>query len=147
MGETISNNESNIPNENPQDKPNEDNDENDNPIITDGIYHSFTESGKTSTFFIINGNTSTSKGTTTYNGQSLSTCLKMESSTSIKFNTSTKMTLTLVFGGSTDANGKTVKINGTKYTVENNVLVIELEAGSYDITKGDSINLFYMKLE
>ena len=57
------------------------------------------------------------------------------------------MTLTLVFGGTTDASGKNIKINGTKYKIENNLLIIELEAGDYEITKGDSINLFYIELE
>ena len=121
--------------------------ENNKPVVTNGVYHSFTESGKNSNFFEINGNTSTSKGSVDYANQTLTTCLKMESSTSIKFTTNKTMTLTLVFGGSTNASGKNVKINGIKYTVENNVLVIELESGNYEITKGDSINLFYIILE
>ena len=119
----------------------------DTPIVTTNVYHSFTESGKVSDFFEINGNTSTSKGKVYYSNLELSTCLKIESSTSIKFTTSKTMTLTLVFGGTTDASGKNIKINGTKYKIENNLLIIELEAGDYEITKGDSINLFYIELE
>lgn len=125
-----------------------DNGGNDTPVVAPtpegAIAHSFEESGKASDFFTINGNTSTSKGTVTYNGMALTTCLKMESSTSITFTLTEERTLTLVFGTAS----KTVKINDTKYTTDGNgIVTVELEAGSYTITKGDSINLYYMILE
>ena len=103
--------------------------------------HSFTESGKENTFFTINGNLSTSKGTVVYNGMTLSKCLKMESSTSISFTAEKAGTLTLVFNS---ANSSNIKVDGTKYTYTTDVFTIELEAGEHTITKADTANLFYM---
>ena len=119
----------------------------DNPVISNSINHSFTENGINSDIFAIVGNLSTSKGTVNYNDLVLTKCLKIESSTSIKFTLTEKMTLTLVFGGTTNASGKKIKINGTKYEISDNILELELEAGSYEITKGDTLNLFYISLE
>lgn len=112
----------------------------DAPVVTGAQVQNFTESGKDSAFFTINGNLSTSKGEVSYNGMTLTQCLKMESSTEISFNAASKGTLTLVFKES----GKSVKVDGTKHTMETNVLTLEVEAGEHKITKGDSINLFYM---
>ena len=116
-------------------------------ITADSELHSFTGEGKSDPegFFTFNGNTSTSKGSVTFNGSELSTCLKMESSTNISFNAKKNGTLILVFGGSTNASGKGVKVDGTSFSVPSNqVLEIKLEAGSHSVTKGDSINLFYI---
>ena len=120
---------------------------NDTPVVTPtpegAIVHNFTESGKTSSFFTINGNLSTSKGTAEYNALTLTQCLKMESSTSITFTLTEARTLTLVF----NSTGKNVKINGTTYTTNGNgIVTLSLEAGTHSITKGDSIFLFYMML-
>ncbi len=110
-----------------------------------GYKHSFTESGKTSDFFAITGNTSTSKGSVTYAGLNLTTCLKMESSTDISFTAPAKGTLTLVFGGSTAAGGKKVKIDGESCVIgSDGIYTVDLEAGSHIVKKGESINLFYM---
>ena len=109
--------------------------------------HNFTTEGKTDPdgFFSINGNTSVSKGSVSFNGESLTTCLKIESSTNISFTATEKGALVLVFGGSTNAAGKGIKINGESYDIpDNQILELLLEAGSYAITKDDSINLFYM---
>ena len=110
--------------------------------VTAGDYvHNFTENGTTSTFYTISGNLSTAKGTVSYNGLTLTQCLKMESATSITFSGSG--TLTLVFAEAS----KTVKIDGTKYTTDaNGIVTVTLSAGSHEILKGDSINLFYMSL-
>ena len=114
--------------------------------VAPGSYvHDFTENGKESGFFTINGNLSTSKGSVTFDGKNLTQCLKMESSTEIRFGAPESGTLLLIFGGITDAAGKTVKVDGTKYTVgTDNVLSVDVKAGWHTITKGDSINLFYM---
>ncbi len=114
--------------------------------IPAGSYiHNFTENGKESTFFTISGNLSTSKGNVTYGDLKLTQCLKMESSTNISFTAPENGTLTLIFGGSTSASGKTVKVDGTKVTVGNDgILSVTVSAGSHTVTKGDSINLFYM---
>ena len=119
----------------------------DTPVVTptpEGvIVHNFTDDGKTSSFFTINGNLSTSKGTVTYNGLTLTQCLKMESSTSIVFTIDKAMKLTLVFVEETT----NIKLNGEKITSDSNTIVIELEAGTYTITKADTKNLFYIVLE
>ncbi len=108
--------------------------------VTGAQIHNFTENGKESSFYTISGNLSTSKGTVTYNGLILTQCLKMESATNISFTTDVAGTLTLVF----KETAKTVKIDGEKYTLDSNVFTVDLEAGTHTITKGDSINLFYM---
>ena len=107
----------------------------------DSKVHNFTTSGANSSFFVISGNLASNKGTVTYNGLTLTQCLKMESSTSIKFTASSKGTLTLVFGES----GKNVKINGKKNASDSNCIVtVDVAAGSVEITKGDTMNLFYI---
>lgn len=105
--------------------------------------HNFTLSGTTSTFYSITGNLSTSKGTVNYGGLTLTQCLKLESSTSIKFTTVKEATLTLVFND--DFTGA-LKINGTSYNPVAGILTLTIPAGSYEITKGDSTNLFYMSI-
>lgn len=98
------------------------------------------------TFFTVSGNTSTSKGTVTYKGTEYKTCLKMESSTKVSFTTSSQMTITLVFASSETS--KKVIIDGKEYTTDSNAAVtVTLAAGSHQITKKDSINLFYLSLE
>lgn len=104
----------------------------------------FTKNGTSSSYFSITGNLSTSKGTVSYNGLTLTQCLKMESSTKITFQTSKKGTLTLV--ANSDCNKK-IKIDGTKYSFSNGKLTISLAAGSHTIEKGDaSVNLYYMSV-
>lgn len=118
------------------------------PAASAGDYvHNFTTDGKINDFFTITGNLSDGKGTTSYGGQTLTQCLKMESSTSITFTAPTDGTLTLVFGGSTSASGKTVKVNGTSYLADSKgIVTVSVTAGTaYSVTKGDSINLFYME--
>lgn len=118
---------------------------NDTPVVTPegAIVHNFTESGKTSSFFTINGNLSTTKGTVTYNGLTLTQCLKIESSTSITFTLSEARTLILVFVESTT----NIKIDGEKVTSSTNIIQVELGAGTHTITKADTKNLFYIVIE
>ena len=107
----------------------------------DSKVHNFTTSDANSSFFVISGNLALNKGTVTYNGLTLTQCLKMESSTSIKFTAPSAGKLTLVFGES----GKNVKINGKKNASDSNCIVtVDVAAGSVEITKGDTMNLFYM---
>ncbi len=116
------------------------------PEVSVGEYtHIFQDSGLTSSFYTINGNTSTTKGSVTYAGRTLTTCLKMESSTSIKFNAPAAGTLTLVFGGSTSASGKAVQVDGKSYDIDSTQIVtVDLAAGNHTITKDDSIFLWVM---
>lgn len=114
-------------------------------IPTGAYMHNFTENGKDSQFFNISGNLSSIKGTVTYNGLTLTQCLKMESSTSISFTAPESGTLVLVFGGTTSAAGKKIKVDGNSIDIgSNNIAEISVEAGAHEITKRDSINLFYM---
>ncbi len=112
-------------------------------VIEGAIVHNFTESGKDSSVFTINGNISTSKGTVTYDGKTLTKCLKLESSTSITFTTTVDMTLTLVLNS---ANGTNIKVDGNKKEDSSGIITVELAAGSHTITKADTSNLFYIVL-
>ena len=120
----------------------------DGTVITqDSEVHSFTANGKTDPdgFFSITGNTSTSKGSVRFNNEDLSTCLKIESSTNISFNAAKDGTLVLVFGGTTSAAGKRIKIDGTTFNIpDGQILEVDVTAGSHSVTKYDSINLFYI---
>lgn len=107
------------------------------------VVHNFTTSGTTSSFFTILGNLSTSKGTVTYNGLTLTQCLKIESSTKITFTTSGSSTLRLVFN---DSDGTRIKVDGTNYAMTSGKVDISLASGSHTITKTDVANLFYIEL-
>jgi pectate lyase len=106
--------------------------------------HNFTLSGKTSTFYAFPGvaNLSTSKGTVTYNGLTLTQCLKMETGTTITYTTTQSSTLTLVF---VEAAG-TAKFDGTNYTASGGIITLNnITAGSHLIEKLNVANLFYIK--
>ncbi len=116
-------------------------------ITGDSQVHSFTEHGKADPdgFFSISGNTSTSKGSVSFNNLDLTTCLKIESSTNISFSPNEKGTLVLVFGGSTNAAGKKVRVDGSSYEIPSSqILELILDAGTHSVTKDSSINLFYV---
>ena len=104
---------------------------------------SFTGSKPSSSFVTVSGNYSTSKGTVTYAGTTYKTAVKMESATKITFTLASEADVTFVFGGSTSAASKQFKLNGSSLTLgSNGTLTKTLSAGSYTITKGESINLF-----
>jgi pectate lyase len=105
--------------------------------------HNFTASGKTSSFYTITGNLSTTKGTVTYNGLTLTQCLKIESSTSITFTTTQASTLTLVFVES----AATIKVDNVDKTASGGIVTVSLAAGSHTIAKKDTANLFYMSTQ
>lgn len=114
-------------------------------VNTVNMIQNFTASGKTSSFYTISGNLSTSYGPVSYNSLSLTQCLKMETSTSITFTSTQSGTLTLVFNGS---NTGTIKIDGTVYNVTSTgIVTVTLAAGSHTIIKvSGSTYLFYMSL-
>ncbi len=111
-------------------------------IPAGGWIHDFTANGLESSFYTITGNLSTSKGTVSYAGETLTRCLKMESATSIAFTAPADGTLTLVFiepAGS-------MKLDGQKYAADGSgILTIPVSAGSHTVTKADSCNLFRME--
>lgn len=113
------------------------------PIDGDYVCH-FTGRTPSNPFYTISGNYSNSKGEATVNGVTYTDCLKIESSTSIRFTITGKMMLTLVFAEGTIPN---IKVDGEKLTAESgNVITVELEAGTHEITKANTFNLFYINL-
>ncbi len=117
---------------------------NDSTISAGSTVLNFTLEDQSGSPFTINGNFSKDKGTVSYAGLTLTRCLKMESSTSISFNTSAKSSLVLVFNN--DFNGKT-KIDGNAVNATGGILSVDLEKGSHTITKGDTANLYYITLK
>ena len=96
---------------------------------------------------VVTGNYSTKKGTVTYNGQSYTDCVKMESSTNITVTPIADCKITLVFG--TTEGSKRLKLNSTTFTTDaNGMYSFDGTAGTtYTLTKGDSINLFLIIFE
>ncbi len=115
----------------------------DTTTVQVGVVHNFTTAGKTSTYFTITGNLSTSKGTVFYQGLTLTQCLKMESATNISFTTTKVVTLTLVFNP--EFIGK-VNINGVGYTASAGIVTVALPVGANQITKSETASLYYMEL-
>ncbi|PRP68065.1 pectate lyase family protein [Nonlabens agnitus] len=115
-----------------------------NGVAGDDEVHNFTASGLTSNFYSFSGaNINSTAGSTTYDGLTLTTRLKIESSTNISYSTSTESELTLVFD--LTFNG-TIKLDNTSYTASNGLLLIpSINSGSHQITKGSVANLFYIK--
>ncbi len=109
------------------------------------MVHNFTLSGKNSTFYTITGNLSTGYGTVTYDGLSLTQCLKMESATNISFTTTQAGILTLVFNGSYTGS---IKIdNNTINVTSTGIVTYSLDAGTHTIAKGSgSTYLFLMSM-
>ena len=112
--------------------------------ITGDIVHNFTEDGVESDVFEIMGSLSTTKGSVTYDGETLTRCLKMESSTSITFTLSTSGTMRLVFLESFTG---AVKVDDTKYTATAGIATVDLAAGSHTITKADVSFLFLIVID
>ena len=93
----------------------------------------------------ISGNTSTSKGSVTFNGVTYTTCLKIESSTAISFSIGEDMTLGLYFP--VGEAGKCIKVDGQEYTANSNgVVEVQLKQGAHTISKSDVMNLFVIVL-
>ena len=110
-------------------------------VVEGDMLHNFTLSGLNSTFYNFTGNLSDSKGTVTYNSLTMNICLKIESSTSIKFTLERPATVTLVFN---DGFSGKIKFNGTDYNISGGVLQVTLEAGSHEILKNSTANLYYI---
>ncbi|MFH6991961.1 T9SS type A sorting domain-containing protein [Flavobacterium sp. FlaQc-48] len=107
---------------------------------TDQI-HNFTTSGKTSSFYTISGNMNSTPGSVTYAGLTLTERLKIESSTSITYTTTSASTLTLVFDSNFTG---TIKVDNVSYTASAGIVTASVASGSHTITKGSVANLFYI---
>ncbi len=122
-----------------------------NPGTPSDMIHNFTTKCgdgecKGSTFYTITGNINSnanSPGSTTYNGMTLNSNLKIESTTNISFTTTHTSTLTLVFA--TGFTGK-IKLNNVDQTAVNGVVTVTgIPAGNHTITKNNTANLYYIK--
>lgn len=116
------------------------------PLVpADGDYAChFTGRKPSNSFYAITGNYSGSKGQATVNGITYTDCLKIESSTTIRFTISQEMVLTLVFAEGTVPN---IKIDGTSVSaIGSHIITHTLQAGAHEITKDRTFNLFYINL-
>lgn len=108
-----------------------------------GKIHNFTEHGLESKFYTIKGNLK-KDAKASYGELKFTQALKLETATSITFEAKKQGTLALVTSGA----NRSIKLDGTAYTTEKDGLFkITLEAGKHEITKGDSILLYYMAFE
>jgi hypothetical protein len=99
----------------------------------------FTGSKPSMSAVSVTGNYSTSKGSVTINGTKYTTCVKMESSTSVKVTVSGTQTVKLYFDGAS----KSFKVNGSsKTTSSSGTWSGTFTSGTMTITKGDSMNLY-----
>ncbi len=118
----------------------------DKPVLpADGDYSChFTNKKPSNSFYSITGSYSDSKGQATVNGTTYTYCLKMETATSVKFSIEEAMTLTLAFAEGSTPN---VLIDGTTVSAASgNIITYELAAGSHELKKKGSYNLFYINL-
>ncbi len=117
-------------------------DDPDTPSTGSTYIHNFTANDKTSTFYSISGDLSTSKGSASYNGLTLTQCLKMNGEAEITFKASAAGTITLVFN--TGSSGKKIDVNGTIYTIPSNgILTIDVPAGDNVIKRNDGESFLY----
>ncbi|MDE7206406.1 MAG: InlB B-repeat-containing protein, partial [Lachnospiraceae bacterium] len=99
--------------------------------------------GDTDFFTVANGSYKSVTSPVTVNDVPYTDGLKMESKTEVSFSCNDGATLFMAFDGS----GKKVKVDGeVKTTDSKGIVTVELSAGLHKITKGDSMNLFYVSV-
>ena len=106
--------------------------------------HNVTEQGTAGDFFTLSGSLSSSKGDVSYAGLTLTQCLKLSSSASVRFTAPADGKVTLVFNSS--CAGYTVKINGGDAIAipSDGLLGFDVLANtSYEVTKGKSESFLY----
>ena len=93
----------------------------------------------------VTGNYSNSKGSVTYDGETYTDCVKMESATQITITPPYDCTVTLVFGEA----GKRIKLNGEAQVTgaDGRHSFAANASQQYLLTKGDVANLFLVILE
>ncbi len=95
-------------------------------------------------YFTVTGSLKSGVASKTYNGETYTQALKMESATSIKFSTTQSVTVTII----TDTANKKIKVNGTAITTDaNGIATVTLESGDHEIKKGDSLNVYAIIVE
>ena len=98
---------------------------------------------------LVKGNSSKDKGSVTYGDKTYSTCIKMESSTSLNIAPTYSGNVTLIFGGSASPAKETIKINDAVVTTDDNGrYTFSATAGqTYNLKKGtNQIFLFLILL-
>ena len=113
------------------------------PSVEGTVLVTFAGKTPSSSIVTVNGSYSTTKGVATIDGTAYTTCVKMESSTSIKLTLDKKVSATFYFA---DAETASMKIAGTKIKATGSTYTTTLEAGTHEITKDKSVNLFGIKL-
>lgn len=88
----------------------------------------------------INSNVST---TVTYLGHEFSKCIKMETSTTITVDLSnTSYTKIILVADITDSSRNKIRVNGTTYSFNNDIIELTNLSGSVEITKYSTLNLY-----
>ena len=113
------------------------------PSVEGTVLVTFAGKTPSSGIVTVNGSYSTTKDVATIDGTAYTTCVKMESSTSIKLTLDKKVSATFYFA---DAETASMKIAGTKIKATGSTYTTTLEAGTHEITKDKSVNLFGIKL-
>ena len=113
------------------------------PSVEGTVLVTFTGKAPSSSIVSVTGNYSDSKGQATIDGTTYKICVKMESSTSIRLTVDKKVNATFYFA---DGEIASMKLAGSKISATGSTYTTTLNAGTYEITKNKSVNLFGIKL-
>ena len=113
------------------------------PSVEGTVFVTFTGKAPSSSIVSVTGNYSDSKGQATIDGTTYKICVKMESSTSIRLTVDKKVNATFYFA---DGEIASMKLAGSKISATGSTYTTTLNAGTYEITKNKSVNLFGIKL-
>ena len=113
------------------------------PSVEGTVLVTFTGKVPSSSIVSVTGNYSDSKGQATIDGTTYKICVKMESSTSIRLTVDKKVNATFYFA---DGEIASMKLAGSKISATGSTYTTTLNAGTYEITKDKSVNLFGIKL-
>ena len=113
------------------------------PSVEGTVLVTFTGKAPSSSIISVTGNYSDSKGQATIDGTTYKICVKMESSTSIRLTVDKKVNATFYFA---DGEIASMKLAGSKISATGSTYTTTLNAGTYEITKDKSVNLFGIKL-
>ena len=113
------------------------------PSVEGIVLVTFTGKAPSSSIVSVTGNYSDSKGQATIDGTTYKICVKMESSTSIRLTVDKKVNATFYFA---DGEIASMKLAGSKISATGSTYTTTLNAGTYEIKKDKSVNLFGIKL-
>ena len=113
------------------------------PSVEGTVLVTFTGKAPSSSIVSVTGNYSDSKGQATIDGTTYKICVKMESSTSIRLTVDKKVNATFYFA---DGEIASMKLAGSKISATGSTYTTTLNAGTYEIKKDKSVNLFGIKL-